>query len=265
MLRSVILFGVLLTSVHVQGQPTDLQEVALRSVKDYVIHPAASDETEFKLVTEPVVRFNIESIAEGDILIWTRNGRPEVAAQVFQHESGGNKIWLHEFQSLSSEPIVLKRGGQTLWSPDEKGMAWTTLPADFAPAESPVARLRQMKQLARRFTGNEQTPGTVGDVNNLKSFEMRMKPREIFRYASPENGTTDGVMFYFGQEDRADPELLLLIEAETANGKSGWRYACAPLTCWPMQVMLDGKEVVSAPNRFLKSAVNEPYHVWRWE
>ena len=264
MIRLVVFAGVLLWALSGFSQDKDLKQVALKSLDGYVIHPAASDEVEFKLVPEPVVRFAVASIDEGDVFIWTRAGRPEVAAQICHFDFGGSGMWQHEFSSLSSEPIVLRKGSQTLWRPDVKGVTWTKLPADFTPADTPAARLTQMKSLARRFTGNEQTPGTSSDAKNLKNFEMRMKPKEMFRYESPENGTTDGAIFYFGQEERADPELLLLIEAEVTDGTPGWRYAVAPLTCWPLQVMLDGKEILSLPNLLNRTIYNEPYHNWRW-
>jgi hypothetical protein len=89
-----------------------------------------------------------------------------------------------------------------------------------------------------------------------------MKPREVFRYTSPDQGTIDGAVFYFSQTDRTDPELLLLIEADDAGG---WRYACAPLSCWSMRVMLDGKPALSIPSRYLKSQPGDTYHIWRWE
>jgi hypothetical protein len=263
MCRRLAFSCVLLASLPVVAQEKDLAETARKSVQDYVIRPAGDSAAAFDLVADPVVRFTEIRIDEGDVLIWTRKGRPEVAAQVFLWGDEPNKIWLHEFQSLSSEPIVLQRAGRTLWEPTEKGVAWTALPAEFAPAESPTVRLTQMKRLARRFTGNEQTPGVGGDAENLKEFEMRMKPREVFRYSSPDNGAVDGAMFSFVMENRADPELLLMIEAD-ANG-GGWRYAYAPLSCWPMQILLDGEEIASFPNRLLKTTASQPYHVWEWK
>jgi len=264
MFRFLVISCALIAALPLAAQENDLKQVALKSVQDYVIRPARESGAAFELVAEPIVRFTELKIDEGDVLIWTRDGRPEVAAQVFLFGDGANKIWLHEFQSLSSEPLVLQRGGRTLWEPSEKGVAWTRLPADFAPADSPAGRLTQMKRLARRFTGDEQTPGVTNDSENLKNFEMRMKPREVFRYASPGNGTTDGAVFSFVMENRADPELLLLIEAHVTDGQAGWRYAVAPLSCWPMQIMLDGEEIASIPNRLQKSTASQPYHVWVW-
>jgi hypothetical protein len=254
----------LIAAMSLRAEDSELKQTALKSVQEYTIHPADKPDAQFQLVTEPLVRFATQNIDEGDILIWTRQGRPEVAAQVFQLDVGNNKIWLHEFQSLSSEPIVLERGGTPIWSPAEKGMTWNTLPADFAPGQTAPLRLTQMKQLARRFTGVEQSPGVENRVEDLKDFELRMKPKEVFRYASKESGTADGVVFYFAQEDRTDPELLLLIEAATVDGQPAWRFACAPLSCWSMQLNLDGKEAVSIPSRYLKSSPTEPYHIWGW-
>lgn len=249
-----------------QPQPdtsADLKRVALESVEGYLIHPEGEPSVAFELVKEPVVRFTTSGIDEGDIFLWTREDRPEVAVQVFRLGTQDSYIWLHEFQSLGSGPLVLMQEGRAVWKPDSAGVTWQELSNTTVPVKSPSGRLTQMKALARRFTGQEQTPG-VGNSPELKNFELRMKPREILRYDAPGQGVVDGVVFYFAQEDLSDPELLLLIEAFESEGKTGWRFACAPLSCWPMQVQLDGKEAVNIPNRYLASKETDPYHIWGW-
>jgi hypothetical protein len=247
------------------AEEPDLKVLAVSSVANYQIRTSGETPRDLKLLTEPVIRFTTNSIDEGDVFLWTDAGRPAAAAQVFQLETEpGQHIWLHEFQSLAAGPLTLADDAQTLWSPASRGAEWKTLPADALPPASRPLRFTQMKQLARRFSATEQTPGLARGDEYLP-FEMELKPREVYRYESPEQGVVDGAVFWLAKIGESDPELLLLIEAaKDEQGTMNWRYAAAPLSCWPMQLRLDEATVQDIPNRFLASKTDDPYHIWHW-
>ena len=269
-LRGPALYGVLETcavfafacagSVVTAAEP-DLRAIALDSVKDYVIERAEGEALEFTRLEQPIIRFTTNGIDEGDIFLWTQQGRPALVGQVFRLKNVEGGLWLHEFQSLSSEPFILRRAGKELWSPKTEGVEWHILKTDLVPSEVDRVRLTQFKQLAREFTGAEQTPGiSEGD---LKNFGLSMKPREAFRYQSKSHDVLDGIIFWFTQEDKTDPELLLMIEAVSNQKANSWRYALARLSCWPMQVDHKGTRVADLPNLLNKTGKSDPFHIWR--
>ena len=243
-----------------------LKETALRSVESYVISIPGEDDRSLELHREPVIRFTTDSIDEGDIFLWTDAGRPAVAVQVFRlEESPGQYLWLHEFQSLADGPLRLSSDGELLWHPEQGGLKWQMIPADSPPSTAAALRLSQMKQLARRFSASEQTPGLKTNTDQLTNFELELKPRQILRYKAPQHGTIDGAVFWMTKNGESDPELLLIIEAfEGEQARSGWRYAAAPLTCWPVQLRLEDQQTVDIPNRYLSSLPTDPYHIWPW-
>ncbi|MBS0203342.1 MAG: hypothetical protein JSS49_10615 [Planctomycetes bacterium] len=227
-----------------------------------MIERTGGDALEFTRQEQPIIRFTTNGIDEGDIFLWTEQGRPALVGQVFRLKNVEDGLWLHEFQSLSRVPFTLRRAGNELWSPKTKGVEWHTLKTDLVPSESERIRLTQFKQLAREFTGAEQTPG-ISDGPDLKNFGLTMKPREAFRYQSKPHDVLDGIIFWFTQEENTDPELLLLIEAVPNQKADSWRYALARLSCWPMQINHKGIRVADLPNLLNKTGKSDPYHIWR--
>ncbi len=254
-------FGLLASSVVSAAEP-DLKAIALDSVKDYVVERPGTDGLEFTRVEHPIIRFTTTGIDEGDIFLWTEQGRPALVGQVFRLKNVEGGLWLHEFQSLSSEPFTLRRAGKEVWSPKTEGVEWRTLKTDLVPAELERVRLTQFKQLARDFTGVEQTPG-ISDGQDLKNFGLTLKPREAYRYQSKSHDILDGIVFWYTQEENTDPELLLLIEAVSKEKVNSWRYALARLSCWPMQVDHKGIRIADLPNLLHKTSKSDPYHIWR--
>lgn len=254
-------FVVVAGSVVGAAEP-DLREIALDSVKDYVVERPGAEKVEFVRVEQPIIRFTTNGIDEADIFLWTQQGRPALVGQVFRLKNVEGGLWLHEFQSLSSGPFTLRREGKELWSPKTEGVTWRPLKTDLVPSDSARVRLTQFKQLARDFTGVEQTPG-VGNGDELKNFGLTLKPKEAYRYQSKADDVLDGIVFWFTQEENTDPELLLLIEAVSNGKESSWQYTLGRLTCWPMQIDHKGVRVADLPNMLNKSIKSEPYHIWR--
>jgi len=109
-----------------------------------------------------------------------------------------------------------------------------------APSDKPGTRLRQMKDLARRFTSQE-----YWDPDNQRT-ELRLLPQPIHHYAAAEDGVIDGAVFAFCQD--TDPEVILLIESVRRQGTAvHWQYGLAPLGSAEFHVQFDGQTVWRLP------------------
>ncbi len=163
----------------------------------------------------------------GNVYVWTRRGRPLVAASIYQ--------WFHPYQSLTIEltsltetPLQAQHDGRMVWDAQSEGLTWRDLPGD-APARSRTLRLIQMKRAVQRFeaTLDDERTDQQG-VNRV----LRPLATPIYRY--PNDAALDGALFAFVVG--TDPELLLLVE----GADEAWRYGLARMNRDALSVMLDG-------------------------
>lgn len=163
----------------------------------------------------------------GNVYVWTRRGRPLVAASIYQ--------WFHPYQSLTIEltsltetPLQAQHDGRMVWDAQSEGLMWRDLPGD-APARSRTLRLIQMKRAVQRFeaTLDDERTDQQG-VNRV----LRPLATPIYRY--PNDAALDGALFAFVVG--TDPELLLLVE----GADEAWRYGLARMNRDALSVMLDG-------------------------
>lgn len=243
------------------AEEPNLKAIAFDTVQNYVIEPAES-RGEIQRIEQPIIHFTTYGIDEGNIFLWTERGRPALAGQVFRLKNVEKGLWIHEFQSLRTKPFTLSRDGREIWKPKSAGIEWRTLTTDLIPSETERGRLTQFKQLARDFSGVQQTPG-LDEGSSTKEFVLTMKPREAYRYQSKANQILDGVMFYFTHEENRDPELLLLIEVASDATRNSWQFALARMSCWPMQVDYQGNRVADFPNVIDKTVPSDSFYVWR--
>ena len=188
---------------------------------------------------EPVLRWTnpILGAVYGDVYLWTSQGRPEVVASFvtwyhpFKHRT-------HEFHSLSPGPIVGERSGTPVWTSPRPGVELIPIPGAPEPAATPASRLRQMRDLARLFTGR-QTDRTGVDR------DMRLLSQPLYRYERTEGDLHDGALFAFALG--TDPDAFLLIEDRTVDGETRWLYGLTRMTALAMQIRHHDHEVWSAP------------------
>ncbi|MCH7686941.1 MAG: hypothetical protein IH899_09710, partial [Planctomycetes bacterium] len=135
------------------------------------------------------------------------------------------------------------------------GLKLQKFPDGPKPADTKVGRLRQIKQLARRFSATEFLAGgrSLG--------EMRLLPRPIYRYADPDSGIKDGAVFVLSLNG-TNPDGVLVIELEQ-RGSAGfaWRFGPARLTNGGLSVRLDDKQVWRVPVRPGSPAA---FDTWIW-
>src|SRR5262245_37888435 len=173
--------------------------------------------TKFELQPKSLLTYSnpVRGDVHGSVFVWTRDSRPEVVGAFFDFRSE-NKLD-SELHTLATAGIVGWRDDREFWNPKEAGAKFESVPQAYAPAATPVARLRQMRQLGGDFTVERDHP------EQGKGF-MRFLPQPIYRYASPEANVVDGAMFVF--VEGTDPEAFLLIEARGGDDPH-WEFAFA--------------------------------------
>lgn len=208
---------------------------------------------------DPVLRFSnpVGGVPDGIVVMWKDGKRPAVFAQVFQLKDGR---WLHECQSLAMSGFKMQTGDHTFWQPKEPAADFRPLPEAQPPARAATRRLVQMKSLAAEFTAADDFKISSTDQETTRH-ELRLLPTPIYRYQDESTGITDGAVFAFVHG--TDPEVFLVLECRTEkDGKSGWHYTLAPMTCWAVSVRHQDRAVWSAPERLNKSTPADPYHIW---
>jgi hypothetical protein len=159
---------------------------------------------------------------DGAVFVWTLDGHPEVIASVFTYRFKDTIRRKHEYHSLAAGPLTAEYQGQRVWAPTTAGVAFQPVPDAPEPATNPRLRLTQMKALARDFSAR------MVDAEGLKS-DLRLMAQPLIRYEPKSTEVIDGALFSFSLG--TDPEVLLLLEARTGQGRAAkdavWQYAFA--------------------------------------
>ena len=180
---------------------------------------------------------------ECTLVLWTAGGRPEALTSIYPWR--GNLAF--EFVSLSDgDRLVAREDGSTVWAPAVPGIAFQDVPDAPAPAESPAARLAQLKALAGRFKATM----TGWNADDSDRAALRLLPKPIYRYelgdAKPARpDLNDGAVFAFVLG--TDPEAVLILEAARGDDRARWRYAFGRATYAGVEARLDSAVVWTAP------------------
>lgn len=236
--------------------------VYVAEATDYSIAVASDPKKSLELKKEPVFEWSNptrQGLQQGVVFLWLRDGRPAALASVFSQPNdkpAGRQI-IHEFHALDSEKLVVGRGKGALneWKP-ETGLKRKELTDAPAPAATPAARLLQMRKLAGEFTASS----TDEEKNRL---ELRLLPTPLFRYPAAKTGVIDGALFALVSTAGTDPEVLLLIEAKEANGKTSWEYALGRFSDRSLYVKRGDKDVWSRVRDEANAFNNDPEHLYR--
>lgn len=194
-----------------------------------------------QLVPEPLMSFvdQVDRNQDGSLWLFGRSGRPGVIMQIWRALPDGD-YWYHALTSLSPGEVAADGKPGLRWTPRKAGVELKPFADPPAAAESKVARLRQMKELARRFSAHEILS------TNSQRFQLRVFPRPVHRYVDEKSGLLDGAVFLFVRG--SDPEAVLLVElAQAAPGSSRWQYALAPVASSEIRVSYSDQEVWHQP------------------
>jgi hypothetical protein len=240
-----------------KARSAEVAELARKEAGSYAL-ARDNDDAKITLVPDSVFQWTnpVNGIVHGRLMLWTANGRPEAIVGVYK--------WYHpfkhrtnEFMSLSTSTFAATRDGLVAWNPRRPGVEFKPIPDAPAPASTPAARLRQMRELAKDFAGRETTREDVVR-------ELRLLTQPIHRYDAASADVTDGSLFVFAQG--TDPEAFLLIEARKLDGAIRWQYALARMNSIALRVEHKGREVWSLPIMEWATVDNhrEPYTTYRF-
>lgn len=211
-------------------------------------------------VRAPLYRWNDPTRRNSDGTLWTwrSGGRPiaVLAIELYPNHNDFGPIWTLEFTSLATGPIELEGGehftvyytdlapprpdGTLRWAPAKGGLILREVPDAPAPANTEAERLRQMREMLRRFSARE--------YYNVKSqdYALRLISHPIERYADEASGLVDGAIFAYA--NGTNPEVLVVIEAQRQGaGPLSWQYAAAPLTRAEPTLRIGQKDVWTHP------------------
>jgi hypothetical protein len=185
---------------------------------------------------------------QGLAVLWIHRGRPEVAASIYPWQG---KL-IHELESLSRSTFVCLRDDEVRWQP-AAGISFRRVPQTEPPATTAVGRLRQMKEIAERFT----VTMTGWNPTDADREILRRLPRELYRYRPEDAGLVDGAVFAFVKG--TDPEALLMLEAVRTPAGAVWEYALVRQTSGGVQAVLDGETVWTVEKHVPRNDPRQPF------
>jgi hypothetical protein len=232
----------------------------------------AGDRTAAERSLGPLHRWDdpTRQFSDGTLWAWGTKGRPLALVTVELYPTGpAGTYWSCELVSLAPGPLAAEFDGPFVpfgamgqpairaaasWSPGASGPSWRPVPGAPVPAPGEAARLRQMRELAQRFTAHEVNQRRGQD----QRYELRLLPRPVHRYADPEADVLDGALFLFASG--TNPEIALLVESRGRGTSASWSYGLARLSRAAPFVRHDGQDVWSQPYA-LRPAPTDAYYI----
>lgn len=212
-------------------------EVARRRLRDCEMRKADEESSPIKRVDQALLVFGdaARNNTNGTLWAFGASGRPAAFLELYQGVEA-NSQWCHAVTLTGTNRIDLKTPRGDHWRPKSTQIEPTAIPNAMPPGEKEDLRLRQLKELARRFAAHE-----FWDPDNSR-FELRLLVQPVYRYRDATEGIHDGAAFALA--NGTNPEVLLLIEALGQKlSTSRWHYSLARLGSAELHVELDGKEV----------------------
>ncbi len=225
-----------------QERKKRLDEMRRLAENTNVWHLRGAEKMPAKLVGEPVLRFDSQyyGAIDGTMWLYGTKGRPAAVQTVVCWRRPGFPKHEYCLVSLSDGLIEARWPGEREWSSTKPGVEMRELSKGLKPASTETERMRQMKEMVRRFTA------TRIDVGNIRE-ENRALARQIHRYRDPESGLQDGAIFVFVANGTA-PDFYLLLELRGPDlARATWNYGVHRTTTGELHVRLDGNEVWSVP------------------
>jgi hypothetical protein len=214
---------------------TDANQLSLKEMQQRVddcrVSLTNDKKSKPQLVATPIFHYSdeIRNIEDAGTWLWTDQGRPVAAMKVERIKPGVSlRPWQYCFTSLSSELVTAQWNGEPTFHASKPGITWKSL--DDKPATTRVARLAQMREMARRFSAELRDA-----VNNQNLHQMRLLSRPLYRYEEGIAIAEDGAVFGLSGTG-TNPDLLLLLDL-TKDGT--WQYGVAGMTAAAVTVRLN--------------------------
>jgi hypothetical protein len=239
-----------------QAAKKELLQVMLGRAKQLLVRAGKSQDCELK--ETPLIHYSdqVRRLPESTLWLWEDRGRPVLFCKIerITEADGKTKMWQYCCVPATADKADVTWGRNFRWRARESSFRWSPLPEAQDPRDQVRARLTQMKNIAREFSGKtEQTPVKT-------SQEMRLLASPLHQYASPKENVVDGAVFGL-TSNGTNPDALLLIEAiSEPEAKSQWRYSVVGLTGDAAEVSHRDKRVWS------KEYSDGPgdYRTWMW-
>jgi len=228
------------------------REYAKKVAAEYSLSTSTDPSRNLVLRPESLLRWSnpvSDRQAQGEVFLWTDAGCPRAIVAIYQLTNAAGVKEQHEFCSLALGALTAKGVNGDAWSPVNAGVVFKPIPNAEPPGNTPRARLRQMKSLAERFTAEKITRDNV-------QRQLRLLPQPIFRYETTNPDVLDGGLFAF--VEGTDPELLLLIEAQSDGANATWHYAAARMNSVDLRLSCDQQPAWQAPLLSWQETLDRP-------
>lgn len=265
-LMALVLLGPAASSAISQGgsPPTTSRSAAMAELARAVTLVPAPAGKKSELIAEPIYRFDDPARLFSDGTLWAfgKSGRPDALLCLsLQRDDRGRLKWIHELTSLSGGPIAASSrhaSGPWIWNTRGPGVVLRPVPNAPRPAAEEARRLRQMREMARRFTVSESLDPARNDPSDR--FELRLLPQPVLRYHDPAAGLVDGALFLMAYG--RNPEIAILIEARREGRQEpAWSYGLARLGAARFRANLDDHEVADLPKP-VDAGWRQPYYLF---
>src|SRR5262245_44137380 len=224
-----------------------LREQAAERVAKVKVALAEKPDRTGELVANPLMSYTDEPLSIDGATLWAwgfrKAGRPIAVCKVEHYDKARRAVpaeWLYCFASLAGDRIRGDWPDGHQFPSSRAGIVFRDIPDAPAPGANGAARLRQLKDISRRFTGSFEF-GTA----NLHE-ELRLLPQPVYSYADAEGGIIDGAIFVSAMNG-TNPTALFLVELQKEGDAIKWKFAVGAMTDGGVIVKFDGKEVWSKP------------------
>lgn len=220
-------------------EPSQSVKEAREHVSEFKVSSLKTREALIELLPNPLLTYGdaARNNEAGTLWAWGKSGRPVAFLELYRNV-GKDQPWVHALTLTSPELIQLDAPTGQRWAPKKSHFVLKDVPDSPEVGNHPAVRLRQMKDISRRFESHQ-----FWDPNNSR-FEMRLLVQPVLRYQDETAKLIDGAVFVLAHG--TNPEVLVQIEAH-AGEPSRWRYSLVRLGSAEMHVSLDGKEVWTEP------------------
>jgi hypothetical protein len=221
----------------------DQKAAALREVKQRLKHVrlftrAAEGEPEKEIAQpdDPVFRYSDPARSLANAAVWVfGKGRPAALVTLEKYP----RDWAFELIAFDDPHVAANTADGWRWSPGKTAVQFHELPDAPAPADTEVARLRQMKNAIRAFSAMQTD-------ERGQRYELRLVTQPIYRYADEPAGLIDGALFVLSYG--TNPEIVIGLECrKSADGESRWYYGVAPSSSNACVLKLNDRDVWSKP------------------
>jgi hypothetical protein len=206
-------------------------EAALQMVQRLEVRPAFKDD-KIARIERPLLTFGdlARKHENGTLWAWGEKGRPVAFVELFR---GEDPRWVHAVTLTSTERVVMTTSDAS-WTPEKTQIEFSAIEGAPAPAEKEAQRLRQIKDLARRFTAFEHWEG--------ERHELRLLVQPVWRYSDAKQQIHDGAVFVLAHG--TNPEILLFVEAQGKTIETSvWKFGAVRSGSAELHLAIDEKEV----------------------